>query len=282
MDVAIRKALQLYSIRDTLSDSLESTLYKLAIAGFQEAECFDLILLRQIKPLLDDFHIDVNSAFLFWPHVTKNYALAGAIDYPYMPDKWGVEYEVERAHSLGLDTLVMGYMLPEERQTLDQFKRNIDLIQQAAQQCKQADIRLLYHNHAFEFQSLEGVVPYHYMLDQIDPSLLGIELDVFWSQVAGVKALDVMERYDTRVKQLHLKTGITSASPVFDDQSLTPAMQSYPLGTGIVDIENIVVKAQALGISRCFIEQEYSQRDIVDDLIQSGNYLADVLLKKTT
>lgn len=273
MTYPFKPAVQLYSIREQLANNAEQTLSTLKNAGYGAVEGFDLIQLQQIKPMLDDLGFELKSSFLFWINVSQNHQLAHDINYPWIPEKWGVEYEIERAQKLGLDTLVMGYLLPQERQSLDQFKRIVDQLAAAAELCQEADLQLLYHNHAFEFQAIDGTVPYFYTLEALKHSPMGFELDVFWAQVAGQNPVGLMQQMGGQLKQVHLKTGVHGQTAEYDDKALSEAAQSYPLGTGSVDIVAVVKQAQAMQLTRAYVEQEYSQASIIEDLIQSLAYL---------
>ena len=265
-------SVQLYSVREALNNNVRDCLEKLRAAGFDCVEGFDLILLREQKPLLDELGFSVKSSFILWSHVTGRHDLARAIQYPWMPERWGIEYEIERALSLGLDTLVFGYMLPEERQSMDDFRRVADQLNKAGETCREAGLSLLYHNHAFEFEPRDDLIPYLYLLENTEPELMGFELDVLWAKLSGYDPKQLMEKLGGRLKQLHLKTSRPVDIPIYDDHALGLKAHDCPLGEGIVNIKEVVEKAESQRVSRVFIEQEYGS-DIFTSLKSSLDYL---------
>ena len=72
----------------------------------------------------------------------------------------GWEKAIEDAKRMGHRYMTLAYLEPEERKNLDRYKRLAEWLNMAGQQCQAAGIQLCYHNHDFEFQSLEGEIPY--------------------------------------------------------------------------------------------------------------------------
>lgn len=260
--------IQLYSVREYLGAEASSTIEKLAQLGFSRAEGFDLTQLKTVKPLLNDFGIQTNSSFLFWSHVTENHQLAHDINYPWIPPKWGIDYEIEQAHDLGIENLVIGYLLPQERQTLDDYHRLIEKFNSAGEACKKAGLSLLYHNHAFEFDPTLGVVPFELMMNELDPGYVNFELDVLWCELAGFSAVKLLETYSSRIKQLHFKSCHATSKPLYDDQILPHENHDCPLDRGVVDILAIANCFKGDISNATFIEQEYSD-DMFASLAQS-------------
>lgn len=267
-------AVQLWSVRDQLKSEPEKTLRKLYDLGFREAEGFDLMRLAELKPILEDVGLKVRSSFLFWLHVTGNHPLAEKINYPWMPDRWGVEYEIERALRLGLDTLVIGYLLPEERESFDQIQQLTDKFNIAAEKCAEAGLRLAYHNHTFEFQPIGGTNAYQYFLTHTEG--LGFELDTLWAQVGGNDLRSLTAMLGDRLWQLHLKDGLVGSDVLFDHHKFPTRSHHVALGKGDVGFEGVSDTIRSLGPERVFVEQEYSA-ELFDDLGRSRVFLEQKL-----
>ena len=266
------KSLQLYSVRNNLQDNPEHCIKQLAKLGIKYVEGFDLTHLTQLKPLLDDAGIVVKSSFLLWSHITGRDDLTRQIQYPWMPSAWGIEYEIDQALNLGLDTLVNGYLLPAERESLDDFKNFADQLNNAGEKCREAGLDLLYHNHAFEFEPIDGVVPYFYLLENTSADNVNFELDVLWAQLGGYLPAELMSEMGARVRQLHLKTATDADVPHYDDQTLTEEQQDCSLGKGVVDIGVVLNQAVNQEIGKAYIEQECSS-DMYASLARSIEYL---------
>ena len=189
-----------------------------------------------------------------------------------MPAYWGIEHEIEQALLLGVDTLVFGYWLPAERLSFASYERMAEVLNLAGEQCRKANLRLLYHNHCFEFKPFEQGIPYQYLFEQTDLEYLGIELDVFWAQVAGHSPVDLIKRYGPRIKQLHLKTGVLKNEVCYDEKKY-PKQGFCALGEGMMDIKKILKTAKKSHVQRIYVEQDASP-DIYGDIEISFRYLS--------
>ena len=70
---------------------------------------------------------------------------------------------------------------------------------------KEAGVELLYHNHNCEFLKVEpGKTAYDLILSETDASCVNFELDSYWPTEAGVNALELMRKLDTRMKLYHI------------------------------------------------------------------------------
>jgi sugar phosphate isomerase/epimerase len=68
-----------------------------------------------------------------------------------------------------------------------------------------AGLRFAYHNHDGEFQKIEGRFVMDWILDAADPRNLEMELDVYWSTVAGADTPAWLRQAGRRTTQIHLK-----------------------------------------------------------------------------
>jgi sugar phosphate isomerase/epimerase len=103
-----------------------------------------------------------------------------------------------------------------------------------------AGLRLSFHNHAAEFAPpVEKRAVFDWMLDASEPRNLGVELDVYWAQVAGKNPAAFMREQGRRVTLLHLK----------DEKEL---------GLGPVDFENVFRAVDAASaLEWLIVEQEH-------------------------
>ena len=70
---------------------------------------------------------------------------------------------------------------------------------------RQAGRRFAFHNHGVEFEELDGCRRIDWMLCAAEPRNLEMELDVYWSTLAGEDTVRWLRRYGARVTQVHLK-----------------------------------------------------------------------------
>ncbi len=61
-----------------------------------------------------------------------------------------------------------------------------EIINTLGKKCKAAGLKLLYHNHDFEFKKdSDGIVPIDYMLEHTDPKYVNFQMDLYWVTKAG-------------------------------------------------------------------------------------------------
>jgi sugar phosphate isomerase/epimerase len=115
----------------------------------------------------------------------------------------------------------------------------IPCLKKTAEEMKKNGITLLFHNHWKEFNEKEGKTVLNIFLDNIPD--LGMELDVGWACYAKQDPLALMEKYKGRIKLLHFKDigkGVEKGQPGF----------FVPAGEGIVPLDDVVAKAQEIGM----------------------------------
>lgn len=107
-----------------------------------------------------------------------------------------------------------------------------------------AGLKLLYHNHDFEFKKdAAGIVPIEYMLEHTDPKFVNFQMDLFWVTKAGADPLAYFEKYPGRFKIWHVKD--------MDEQG-----RFAPVGTGTIDFAKILAKKDLSGMEYYMVEQD--------------------------
>lgn len=91
----------------------------------------------------------------------------------------------------------------------DDILRACDEVNEFSRKVKAAGMMNLIHNHAHEFGQVEGepegVTPYDLILQNTDPDLVGMEIDVGWVQFAGANPVDIIKKYPGRFRIIHVK-----------------------------------------------------------------------------
>lgn len=162
------------------------------------------------------------------------------------------EGEIRYAVQAGIPCLTIPYILPEMRNEAG-YAQIKAMIPQLLKWCTQYGVKLVYHNHDFEFSEdgkgtiLDGILA-------TDPSL-GLELDTFWTFYAGLDPVAYMESKKDRLRLIHIKDyqkqgiGMTGcvAKPVF-----------CAIGAGKMDNKSVVDWARANDIPWVCVEQDNS------------------------
>ncbi len=108
-------------------------------------------------------------------------------------------------------------------------------------------MKLMYHNHAFEFQIKSGEKDLlQTICSQIPAELMGITMDLFWVQFAGKDVCDILQEYKNRLDCVHLKDVKTDAL----------SGQFAVVGEGAMDYNKIINKLGEYGVKHMFVEQD--------------------------
>lgn len=126
---------------------------------------------------------------------------------------------------------------------------------------KEAGIALLYHNHNCEFLHVEQQkTAYDLLLSETDPEYVNFELDSYWPTEAGVDALALMKKLDTRMKLYHINDrGTRLLKP-----AMTPILKSdsMELGCGNMNLDALIAQAKNVNVDAVILE---SHKNWVDN-----------------
>jgi len=89
--------------------------------------------------------------------------------------------------------------------SLEDLKRYCDYFNAVGEKCNAKGIRFGYHNHNQEFEEVDGVIRYDYMLQNTDPKKVMFQLDLYWIQVGGKDAVAYFKKYPKRFEMWHIK-----------------------------------------------------------------------------
>ncbi|MCK8491157.1 sugar phosphate isomerase/epimerase [Spirosoma sp. RP8] len=129
--------------------------------------------------------------------------------------------------------------------TLDEINKSIEVFQKTGEAAKKAGIGFAYHNHATEFDPVEGgKTPYELILSQTDKDLVKMELDLAWATKAGKDPVALFKGQPGRFPLWHIKD-IKS-----DLKTITE------VGNGVVDFKRIFAAAGIAGLKYIFVEQD--------------------------
>lgn len=119
-----------------------------------------------------------------------------------------------------------------------------DILNTLGQKAKKAGLKLLYHNHDFEFKANEeGIVPIDYLLENLDPKYVNFQMDLYWVTKAGANPIAYFNKYPGRFKIWHVKD--------MDDQG-----RFAPVGQGSIDFKNILANKNLSGMKYYMVEQD--------------------------
>jgi sugar phosphate isomerase/epimerase len=177
---------------------------------------------------------------------------------------------IERAKSLGVKYVVC-YWLPHENDvfTRADADKAIAVFNKAGKQFAENGLSLCYHPHGYEFVPEGTGNLFDYMVAQTDKRYLNFEMDVFWVKQGGVDPVSLLQKYPNRFKLLHLKDrkpGTPNSTNGHADVET-----NVVLGTGDVNIAEVMRVAREIGIEHYFIEDESSR--VVQQVPESVKFL---------
>lgn len=186
--------LQLYSVHQDMGD-VAASLQKVADAGYNVVEtlgsptCFGMSA-EDFKALCDEKGLEIIST----------HTSIGMND-PEAMQKWHDVFA-------GLKTMGAKYcVIPGFNlgSNLQELKAVCDYFNEVGKIGKEYGIKLGYHNHAHEYNVMEGQVMWEYMIENTDPELVFYQMDVYWTTRGGKDPVEYLKKYPERIQMLHIK-----------------------------------------------------------------------------
>jgi sugar phosphate isomerase/epimerase len=223
-------ALELYTVRDETKQDFAGTLQRVSQIGYAGVEFagYGNLTPAEMSALLAETKLKAVSTHLGLDAL-ENQQLSASIRY---------------CRDIGCSFIVLP-SLPKEWRTLEGIKGLAPRLDAIGRQCQEQGITFGYHNHDFEFTKVDGIYLLDYLLQATDPSLVKIELDVYWVAYAGVDPVSYLQVLADRVILVHLKD-------MAGDRSMTE------VGKGILNMQQICAFAQARGLWG-IVEHDYPQ-----------------------
>jgi sugar phosphate isomerase/epimerase len=247
---------QLYTVRSILPEKAMETLSALDQLGYREIEAVAASL-DQIWPSLQRTSMKPVSVHLDTALFTRN------------QDK--LPAALEDAKKRGFTFVVCPYIAPQDRGGVDVIRRLGETLNKAGKVCRETGLHLCYHNHAFEFEPTPEGTLLDVLLKTADPKLVSLELDIMWSQVAGVSPVEVLQKYGKRVALMHLKNVAQGTEQRYNEK--VPRTAFREVGNGVIDIPAVLRAAHKAGVKHYFVEQDQTPGDPVASLRESYQYL---------
>jgi sugar phosphate isomerase/epimerase len=233
---------QLYTVRKQMKDDFEGTLAKVAAAGYREVEFagyFDHSS-KDVRAILDrhgliapSAHIPYKSLSESWPKVLEDSKVIG---HKYIINAW-VDEQV--------------------RNQPDGWKHVAETFNRAGEASKKAGIQFAYHNHWIEFRPVDGKLPYDILLQECDPNLVKMEMDLCWIIISGHDPVPYFQKYPGRFPLVHVKD--MKKLPAAPD-ALTQKIENKDMtevGSGVIDWKKIFAHSEA-GIKYYIVEHDDS------------------------
>lgn len=166
----------------------------------------------------------------------------------------------EAAKALGSQYVTLPAIPEEYRKSLDDYKKTAGLFNKIGAAAKAEGIRFAYHNHGYGFKETDGKIPVRVLLDNTDPALVFLEMDVFWTSAGGADPVSYLNDYSGRYKLMHLKDMSKKMRFSGDGNNSKEWIELFPYmttaGNGVLKLDEIVAVAQKTGVDHFIVEQD--------------------------
>lgn len=274
--------LQLYTVRNLMQNDFEGTIEKVAALGYTQLEFAGYYnhAPEDVKALLDRLGVKSPANHTQYNELQPD-TLEKSIDsaktigqefvvLPMLPMNWGRRPrrpQNEDAPNSSPDAA------PQEEQprprgpqfTKDDVLKHAEFMNTVGEACKKADLKFAYHNHSMEFAMVEDEMPmYDMLLQNTDPELVFMELDLYWAVKAGADPLAYFEKYPGRFALCHVK-GMAND----EQESMTS------VGAGKIDFAKIFAQSDKAGLKYYIVEHD-NPTDALASISESIAYLKEL------
>ncbi len=237
--------LQLYTIRDAMAADALGSLKKLSDLGFKNLELanysdgkFYGYVPKEFKKIVNDLGMDVLSSH------TQVEAAGITLD--------NAKKMADDHAELGVKYCVQPWVNEPDR-NIESYKKMVGDWNEVGKIMKQVGIQFAYHNHNFEFQNIDGIVPYYDIyMKEMDPDLITMEIDLFWVNKAGQDPVEMFKKYPGRFQLFHMKDMHTKQDPFYD----VVKDDVSPVGAGVIDFKTILASKDVAGMKYLFVEDD--------------------------
>lgn len=236
--------LQMYSVRSLMND-YETTgktaiLDSIASFGYDFVEAYGYGDSLFHQKSSSQFRSDINAAGLdmysshFSIMLTDEELASG--NFSASLAQWDKAIDAHKA--AGIKYLLMAW-LQNPPKTIADWQTYCRYFNAVGQKCKDAGLEFGYHNHWFEFEDVEGHLPYDILLEGTDPSLVTFEADTYWMAAREQDPVEWFKRYPGRFKLIHIKD------------------KSHLGSSDMVDYKAILASTSLAGTEHVIIEVEW-------------------------
>lgn len=263
-------ALQLYTIRDAMAKDVKGSLKQVSDIGYKYLELASYANGKfygyepaEFKKIVTDLDMEILSSH------TQVEALGITLD--------NAQKMADDHAKLGVKYCIQPWVVEEARKTLDSYKKMAAEWNKVGGIMKQNGIQFGYHNHNFEFDTVEGKIPYYdVLMVDLDKELVTMELDLFWATKAGQNPVEMFKKYPGRFQLFHMKDMYTKEAPFYK-----PVTKDFaPVGAGVIDFKAILAARNIAGNKYLIVEQDSTKDGKPFDAIKiSMTNLTTKLLK---
>ena len=247
----IKIGAQYYTIRDfcqTIED-FDSSCKKVSEIGYQAVQLSGIgnFTADEIKPILDKYGLKVVCTHRPAQNYLEN-----------------LENEIAFHKAIGCDICGLGAMpkFSAARENIIEFCKQYAPI---CEKLKENGLVFAYHNHAFEFEKIDGQFAFDFLLENIKSDHFKLILDVYWLSYAGVNPAKFIREHKDHIACVHFKDlKIVKTKPCFAE-----------VGQGNIDWDDVISACEEAGVEYALVEQDECDGNPFDSLKISFDFLKE-------
>jgi len=252
--------LNLYTIREAMAADVPGSLKRVSdtgykyieLAGYKEGRFYGYEP-AEFKKISNDLGMEILSSH---PQVEEGITVDNA---PRM---------AEEHAEIGAKYCIQHWINEEDRLTLASYREMAAAWNRVGAIMQEHGLQLGYHNHNFEFASVEGKIPYYdVLMADLDKDLVTMEIDVFWAAKAGQNIIGIFDKYPGRFQILHLKDMFTQEAPSYS----TDGEDDFaPVGAGVINFKEILAARDKAGTKYMIVEQDSAKDGKIFEAIKTS------------
>ncbi|AJD92616.1 hypothetical protein JMA_32990 [Jeotgalibacillus malaysiensis] len=240
----VKVAIQLWSVKEAMEENPEQTIRALSEAGYDGVQLAG----------------DYGKTGAEWKQILSDNQLGAAgIHMPVtaLENQSELDHWISFSKEIGNTKLIIPFV-DEEWRTLEGYKKLAKLMNKAAVSLGKAGIKLGYHHHDFEFQKVEtSMTGWDVLEETINKDLIHLEIDVYWTEYAGIHTYNLLDRLKGNIFSIHLKDMIEE-----NGHKRTAA-----IGKGSLDLKGF---ADRVKTDWLVVEQEHFDGDPLEEVKPSA------------
>jgi sugar phosphate isomerase/epimerase len=236
-----RIGIQLYSVKDELSNDFEGTLKKLSAIGYSAVELYgftgDKFLNRYTGKELSDIVKDMGMS------ISGAHTGSGILPEDVNAPEWDFwKKRAEYLRSGGAKWAVQaGY---PGAKSVDDLNRIAEHFNRTGEVCKTSGVKFAYHNHDAELGKIDGEVILDFLIRNTDPKLVFFQIDLGHAVNGGGDCVRYLRDFPGRFALWHA-SDFDAASRTYTD-----------VGKGSVPYPELFDLAKTSGLEVLTVEQE--------------------------
>jgi sugar phosphate isomerase/epimerase len=181
---------QLYTLRAETARDMPATLRRLAEIGYGAVEFagFGNASPTEIRQVLDEQGIVAIGAHVALVDLETR-----------------LHQALAECQILGCEYAVVPSVPDSWRESAADVTRLAERLNSLGELCRAEGIRLGYHNHAVEFEPIDGTTVWEILVRETVPDLVDLELDLYWAAHAGADPAALLRRDRGRIRLVHAK-----------------------------------------------------------------------------